>query len=176
MDSPHLEPWLRQTHTSLPVVIRAVCHALEQAQEDIEIWCSGFDVEELNLSFEGIPSVAFQLRHIARSLDRLFSYAEGKPLSEGQLKALETEREKAESKGAVLEEFRRTMDCSFPRLIAFCKANLESARSIGRSAIPVTLGDILIHIAEHTQRHVGQAITTAKLVRAQRSEASRVLR
>jgi hypothetical protein len=36
----------------------------------------------------GLPSVAFHLRHIARSVDRILSYAEGKQLSGEQLAAL----------------------------------------------------------------------------------------
>jgi len=30
------------------------------------------------------------------------------------------------------------------------------------------VGGLLVHVAEHTQRHVGQAITTAKIVVAKR--------
>jgi hypothetical protein len=39
----------------------------------------------------GIAPIAFHIRHIARSIDRLLTYAEGKPLSEAQLAALRTE-------------------------------------------------------------------------------------
>jgi uncharacterized damage-inducible protein DinB len=35
-------------------------------------------------------------------------------------------------------------------------------REIGRKRIPVPLATLLVHIAEHTQRHVGEAIVTAK--------------
>jgi uncharacterized damage-inducible protein DinB len=37
---------------------------------------------------------------------------------------------------------------------------------VGKRQVPTTLGGLLVHVAEHTQRHVGQAITTAKLVAA----------
>jgi uncharacterized damage-inducible protein DinB len=37
---------------------------------------------------------------------------------------------------------------------------------VGRKELPTTLGGLLVHIADHTQRHVGQAIVTVKLVRS----------
>jgi len=37
---------------------------------------------------------------------------------------------------------------------------------VGRMRLPTTVIGLLVHIAEHTQRHVGQAISAAKLVRA----------
>jgi uncharacterized damage-inducible protein DinB len=37
------------------------------------------------------------------------------------------------------------------------------ARTVGRKRLPTTVIGLLTHIAEHTQRHVGQAIVTAKL-------------
>jgi uncharacterized damage-inducible protein DinB len=33
---------------------------------------------------------------------------------------------------------------------------------VGRKRLPTTVGGLLTHIAEHTQRHVGQAISAAK--------------
>jgi len=47
---------------------------------------------------------------------------------------------------------------------------VEFRRTVGRQSLPTTIGALLAHVAEHTQRHVGQAITTAKVVRAARSE------
>jgi len=43
---------------------------------------------------------------------------------------------------------------------------LTDAREIGRKRLPTTVLGLLTHIAEHTQRHVGQAISAAKLARA----------
>jgi hypothetical protein len=44
-------------------------------------------------------------------------------------------------------------------------AMLTDAREVGRAKLPSTVHGLLFHIAEHTQRHVGQLITTAKVVR-----------
>src|ERR1700687_3626165 len=85
------EPWLRGTLTDVPAVARGVLHALELAREDLEKWCGGLTEEEWNARPVGLPSIAFQVRHIARSLDRLLSYAEGRALTEQQLAELKGE-------------------------------------------------------------------------------------
>ena len=61
------------------------------AQEDTAKWCGGLDEHELHSRPFQLPSVAFQLRHIARSLDRFCSYAEGTPLNPEQFAALASE-------------------------------------------------------------------------------------
>src|SRR5690242_21106506 len=85
------EPWLRGTMTEVPAVQRAVLHALELAREDLERWCDGLSDEELHARPGGIAPVAFHLRHIARSIDRLLSYAEGRQLSAEQISAMKAE-------------------------------------------------------------------------------------
>ena len=80
----------------MPVVQRALLHSLQMAQEDIAKWCRGLDDRELHARPFQLPSVAFQLRHIARSLDRFCSYAEGTPLSAEQFAALASEMEARE--------------------------------------------------------------------------------
>jgi hypothetical protein len=40
---------------------------------------------------------------------------------------------------------------------------------VGLKKLPTTVGGLLVHIADHAQRHVGQAITTAKIVNAHES-------
>ena len=46
-------------------------------------------------------------------------------------------------------------------------AMLADWRAVGRKQLPTTVIGLLVHIAEHTQRHVGQAIAAAQLVRSQ---------
>jgi len=41
-------------------------------------------------------------------------------------------------------------------------AMLTEPRVVGRQRLSTTVGGLLTHIAEHTQRHVGQAISAAK--------------
>ena len=42
---------------------------------------------------------------------------------------------------------------------------LLEPRGVGRAQLPSTVIGLLFHAAEHTQRHVGQLVTTAKIVR-----------
>jgi hypothetical protein len=60
------EPWLRGSLPEVPAVQRAVLHALESADEDLKRWCGGLTEEQITVRPFGLPSVAFQLRHIAQ--------------------------------------------------------------------------------------------------------------
>ena len=84
------EPWLRGTLSEVDAVRRQVLHALELANEDVMQWCKRLTDAEMHSRPFGIASNAQQLRHIARSLDRLLTYAEGRQLSAEQLAALAT--------------------------------------------------------------------------------------
>jgi uncharacterized damage-inducible protein DinB len=162
------EPWLRGTLTGVSAVHRGVLHALELAGEDLEHWCGPLSDEQLNKTIADIAPVAFHLRHIARSLDRLLTYAEGKALNEQQLSALRSELSSLDSRGQLLTELAAALDSGALRVRELARVSLEEPRVVGQKKLPSTVGGLLVHIADHTQRHVGQAITTAKLVRAQR--------
>lgn len=163
------EPWLRGTLTEFPPAHRAVLHALQQAREDLERWCGDLSDAEINARPGEVAPVSFHLRHIARSIDRLLTYAEGRQLSEAQLAALKTELAPGAVSSEVLKELREALEHSATRVCAFAADQMESPRTVGRQSLPTTIGGLLVHVAEHTQRHVGQAITTAKIVRAAHS-------
>ncbi len=162
------EPWLRGTLTHVDAVRRQVLHSLELAAEDVERWCASLSDEEIEARPLGLPSVGFQLRHIARSLDRLLTYAEGQQLSRRQMKALKTEME-SESREATFMEFAKAMEVSVDRVLAILPEGYEETRGVGREMLQSTVGGLLVHCAEHTQRHVGQAVTTAKVVTGMRT-------
>ncbi|HZD46129.1 MAG TPA: DinB family protein [Acidobacteriaceae bacterium] len=165
------EPWLRGTLADIPAVIRAVLHALELAHEDAEHWCADMTGIEVNARPSGLPSVAFQLRHIAGSIDRLLTYAEGRDLSEAQLAELGREGDGA-MPHVLLRGFGASIARASQRIRGFIGADLEVERFVGRNRLPTTLGGLLVHVAEHTQRHVGQMVTTAKVVKASREQAT----
>lgn len=163
-----MEPWLSGTHTALPAVLRAVVHALELSSEDIEKWCAPLSGKALNArpaqNPDQIAPVAFHLRHIVRSLDRLLTYAEGEQLDPPQLAAFRTELDPGAGHAELFAEFRTGIDDAIRRVRAFAGADLEQPRTVGRKALPTTVAGLLVHCADHTQRHTGQAITTAKLI------------
>jgi uncharacterized damage-inducible protein DinB len=147
--------------------MRAVLHALELAHEDVERWCDDLSDTELNARELNLPSVAQQVRHIAGSIDRLLTYAEGRQLSEVQLTALKAEGDPV-SRDALFSEFRGAMDQAARRVRSFAPSRFEDARAVGRKQLPTTVGGLLVHVADHTQRHVGQLVTTVKVVAAKR--------
>lgn len=162
------EPWLRGTHVEVDVVTRGVLHALELAEEDVAKWCDQLTDAEMNARPFGLAPMAFHLRHIARSLDRLLSYAEGTQLDATQKTALQTELDDGATRDGVMAEFRAALRSSKDRVRAFLPEQFNSVRGVGRAALRTTIGGLLVHCADHTQRHVGQAVTTAKLVLAMR--------
>jgi DinB superfamily len=163
------EPWLRGTLTEVDAVRRAVLHALELAAEDVEKWCAPLADAEVEMRPMGLPSVGFQLRHIAGSLDRLLTYAEGQQLSEAQMTAMRAEMEHPGGREGTFMEFAKAMEVSVDRVMAISPGSYEDARGVGKKMLPTTVGGLLVHCADHTQRHVGQAVTTAKVVAAIRT-------
>jgi hypothetical protein len=85
--SPAIEPWLRGTHSEVSAVGRAVLHTLDLALGDLTAWTAGLTDAEIHTQPLVLPAIAFHQRHVARSVDRLLSYAEGNQLSAEQLAA-----------------------------------------------------------------------------------------
>ena len=157
------EPWLREMLTEVEPVARGVLHALELAKEDLRKWCWALSDEQLNLGPSGLASVASQLRHISRSLDRLLTYAEGAALNEEQLHGLKTEMQEGATRGELLGELEAALDLSARRVRALAGSDYSAVRLVGKKQLRTTVGGLLVHVADHTQRHVGQTIITAKL-------------
>lgn len=164
-----VEPWLRGTRTEVDAVRRAVLHAFELAAEDIAKWCDPLSDEEVEARPSGLPSVGFHLRHIARSLDRLLTYAEGQQLSERQTRALKSEMEADSDRESTFMEFAKGIEVAVDRVLAISPGTYEERREVGKKKLPTTVGGLLVHCADHTQRHMGQAVTTAKLLIAMRN-------
>lgn len=163
-EKPNSEPWLRGTMADLPVVIRAVLHALELASEDLERWCAPLTDDQLNARPYGLAPVSFHLRHIPRSIDRLLTYAEGRQLSNEQMSALKGELQYDATAGDLWRELFAGLKNAAVRIGKVTPDSFDEPRMVGRQQLPTTVGGLLVHIAEHTQRHVGQAITTARIV------------
>jgi len=158
------EPWLRGTLTEVASVARAVLHALELAGEDLQYWAGNMSDEELNSRPSDIAPVAFHIRHIARSVDRLLTYAEGSQLSAEQTARLRSELEPGAECEELFNELVGALKLSMERVRALATSDMSAKREVGGKRLPTTLGGLLVHVADHTQRHVGQALTTAKIV------------
>jgi uncharacterized damage-inducible protein DinB len=169
--APYIEPWLRGTHTDVPAVGRAVLHSLELALDDIRKWTDGLTDAEVQAQPLGLPSVAFHIKHIARSTDRILFYAEGGQLNPGQLAAMKGEQTGTETLSELASELEASFNNAATRIRALAAGNYDEPRGVGRKRLPTSTGGALIHVADHTQRHTGQVVTTANVLKAMRSHA-----
>lgn len=165
METPP-EPWLRGPIAGVDPLFAPLLYAFQQAREDLAMHTAGLGVAEIWATPYGFGSVGFQIRHISRSADRLSTYLSSRQLSEGQLAALQLEHQP----GATREELLAEMASSFEKVTAVVltlhPTSLAEPREVGRKRLPTTVIGLLTHIAEHTQRHIGQAIAAAKLAKA----------
>jgi DinB superfamily len=165
---PEREFWLRGPVTGVPPMLQPAAHAFLQAQTDLRRASAGLSAADLWRRPGGAASVGFHLRHAAGSVDRLLTYAAGKALTPSQLAALRAESatgDPAATVDALLAGLDRAIDHALNVLRATPAAAVYEARAVGRERLPTTVIGLLFHAAEHAQRHAGQAITTAAIVR-----------
>jgi uncharacterized damage-inducible protein DinB len=159
------EPWLRGPLNGVHPVASHLIYTFEQAREELASFTRGLSQEQVWREVGG-ASLGFHLRHIAGSVDRLATYLKGEFLSAEQMAFLKAE---SSASGADVDELLRELDVVCLRVIAQVKAidpaTYLEVRGVGRKALPTTVAGLIIHISEHTQRHLGQAILTAKIVR-----------
>jgi uncharacterized damage-inducible protein DinB len=104
--------------------------------------------------------------HIAGSIDRLLTYARGEALNETQRAAAFAESALAEAGEAapLVARAQAAIETALLQIRATPAESLLEPRAVGRARLPSTVLGLLFHVAEHTQRHVGQLIATAKAV------------
>jgi len=162
------EAWMRGPVDGIPPLLMPAAHALIGAREDVAAALAGLSAEELWASPGGAASAGFHAVHLAGSLDRLFTYARGEQLSDPQRQALAAENAPADpppSAAEVIGFVDAAVDRALAQLRATDPATLLEPRGVGRLRLPSNVLGLLFHAAEHTQRHVGQLVTTAKVVR-----------
>lgn len=162
------EVWLRGPLEDVPPFVMPVAHALVQAREDLEREVVDLSPTELWLKPGGAASLGFHVRHIGGSIDRLLTYASDGSLNEAQRQNLAVEGEPGDPPAGAEELLALTLkaiDRALDTLRTVSDDELLAARFVGRARLPSTLLGLLFHIAEHTTRHVGQIITTKKIVR-----------
>ncbi|HLH38724.1 MAG TPA: DinB family protein [Bryobacteraceae bacterium] len=160
---PVPEPWLRGPIHGLDPLLAPILYAFEQAREDLQQYTAPLSTAQIWATPHGFGSVGFHIRHIAGSVERLMTYVKQQQLSDSQMAALAAEHRP----GATREELLAGLDRAFREAETVVRAldpsRLAEAREVGRKRLPSTVIGLLTHIAEHTQRHVGQAISAAKL-------------
>jgi uncharacterized damage-inducible protein DinB len=160
------EPWLRGSIDNVSPLLAPVLYAFRQAREDVAAATNGLTPEQLWTRPHGAASIGYHIRHMGGAAQRLMTYVQGRQLSPEQFAAIKSEQET----GASREELLAGLDDRFREAEAVVRglnpATLAESREVGRQRLPSTVIGLLTHIAEHTARHTGQAVTTAKMVRS----------
>jgi uncharacterized damage-inducible protein DinB len=163
------EVWLRGPIENVAPMLQPVAHSLLQCRNEVHATIPALGPAEVWARPGGAASIGYHVRHAVGSLDRLLTYARGEQLTEAQLAAMRGER-RAEDRDDIVEALAAEFDAAVDRALAQVRATdpstLLEPREVGRARLPSTVIGLLFHAAEHTQRHVGQLVTTAKLVHA----------
>ena len=159
------EPWLRGPMSHVHPLIMPVLFSFQQVREDLRKHAGDLTKEQIWHRIAGLPPLGFHLRHIAGSVDRLVTYLSGEQLAEEQLQFLREEGTAEASLHDLLQALEASLSAAEKRLRSLEACTMYDARYVGRQRLPTTVIGLLVHVAEHTQRHLGQAITTAKLLK-----------
>ena len=163
------EFWQRGPVDGVPSLLQPVAHALLQAVEEADRYTVDFPPEYLWKRPADVASVGFHLLHIRGVIDRLFTYARGEALNASQLDELAAEKQipaEVIQPSILVKKLRLQLDKAITQLKNTPESSLTEGRTIGRKQIPTTVQGLLFHAAEHSQRHVGQLLVTARVVRA----------
>ena len=160
------EVWLRGPLPDYIDELQPVAHSLLQVREELAR-AAAVSPQQLWARPGGAASIGFHLKHLAGSLDRLLTYAAGKPLNAAQQKYLASEEQQTdESADTLVRLAQSAIDRALTHVRTTPLCTLDEAREVGRHRLPSTVLGLLFHAAEHAQRHSAQIITTAKMVSA----------
>lgn len=172
MSAPPPEPWLRGPVSGIPALLQPAAHAFIMAREDAVAALAGLTQSELWMTPGGAASPGFHLLHLAGSTDRLLTYARGEALTDRQREALAAEKTPPEPRPTaelLSGEWAATVERALAQLAATAETELTHPREVGRARLPSTVLGLLFHAAEHAQRHTGQLVTTARIIRGMSS-------
>ena len=165
--SQDTEAWQRGPVPGFEPLLMPVVHALVQVQEDLRRLAAAVPQPQVWERPGGAASIAFHVSHTGGALDRLFTYARGETLSDAQRAAARAEGQAGESPAplaTLVASVNETIERAFDQLKSTAAASLLDERKVGRAGLPSNVLGLLFHAAEHATRHVGQAITTAKIL------------
>jgi hypothetical protein len=161
------EVWLRGALDGYDPMVMPVAHSLLQVREDLANLERSVTPQQLWARPGGAASIGFHVRHTGGALDRLLTYARGDALSAPQLLFLAAEEAPGDppvSLTTLAIGVNAVIDRSLAQLRATDPARLLDGRQVGRGRLPSTVLGLLVHAAEHSTRHMGQAITTARIL------------
>jgi uncharacterized damage-inducible protein DinB len=160
------EFWLSGPVDGLNALLQPVAHALLQARREVEEIMQDFPDNHLWERPSGVASVGFHLQHLSGVLDRLCTYARGEQLSGIQMDALKKEGQAFDdaSVNTLVSRFHEQVENTLLQLQSTGKDALLEVRYVGRKMIPSNVIGLLFHAAEHTQRHTGQLLVTARII------------
>ena len=159
------EPWMRGPLQGIEPCVMPVFFTFQQVREDVPHLLSGLTTEQIWLRLHGAASLGYHIKHMAGSADRLSTYLVGQELTREQFAYLQQE-DTADLDSVALEALLiRELERVEARLRQVSPESLYEPRAVGRKKLPTTALGLLVHISEHTQRHLGQATTTAKMLR-----------
>ena len=157
------EPWMRGIQPGIDPVIGHLIRAAQHIREDLTAAITPLTVEQLWAKPYGMTSAGFHAKHIAGSTQRLCEYFEGRQLTAEQLEEISLEGAAIESAQELIYKVEKALERYENLVRGLSPQEFGSIREVGRRRLPVTAIGLAIHIAEHAMRHLGQAITTAKL-------------
>jgi uncharacterized damage-inducible protein DinB len=150
----------------LDPVIGHLLRASEHIREDLEHAIAPLNRDQLWATPHGMTSAGFHAKHLAGSTERLCTYLEGEQLNADQLAQMKLESAGEESPVELIAAVKDVLERYEELVRSLTPERFGEVRAIGRKRLQTTAISLAIHIAEHGQRHVGQAISAAKLAAA----------
>ena len=162
----NLEYWLRGPIDGITALLQPAAHAILQTKEEVHRGMKDFPESLIWERPEGVASVAFHLQHIPGVLERIYTYARGKQLDQAQLDYMMAEGKENDSIRLpdLLDHFDRQVEKALDQLRNTPEQDLLLPRQVGRRQLPSNVIGLLFHGADHTQRHTGQLLVTARVV------------
>jgi uncharacterized damage-inducible protein DinB len=163
--------WPRRPLDGVTPLLQPTAHVLSHARGELPRLLAELSTDELWAEPAGVPSLGFQLAHLAGNIDRLFTHARGEPLTplqhaqliqEGQVTALRP------SLADLLGRLDLVLDSALAQLQKLPPERLLETRDIGAGGAYATVFDLVSSAAEHSSRHLGQIATTVRVLRAAR--------
>lgn len=158
------EIWLTGPVPGYHPLLMPVVHSLLQVKTEVDALLPGVTDTQLWERPGGAASVGFHLRHIGGSTERLLTYVRGAALTREQLAASGREATEVVPRDVLAAELHARLDHMLGFLRTVDPGTLLDEKKVGRAGLPSTVIGLLFHIAEHAQRHAGQALTTARVL------------